>query len=601
MNPLKKGILLLAGSALMALHCSSLAPQTTPGQIAGNGSSVGPGIVNGTLYEPGGKRPANGAVVVVRYKNATAMVNTGGSDKAGGALYTTLTNTSGAFAFDTLGSGLYVVEGSDDKGNMVIFDSILIDASAKPLNLPPDTLEPAGAIRGAVSLKSGGNPLQTFVLAFGVDRFCQVSSDGNFLFKGFARGLYTLKIISLDPVYGALDTAGIVVRSGDTTTIGTIELPVQKLPAPALKLTYDTMRMEVILSWRPTPAPITRGYLVYSLPGSSFLPTDSASLLSGLLTDTIFKIPGEGIGSTSSYYVSLLDKGNNKGPKSNAVSVTISSKLEAYDSVRLRLPADNPEIMSLSINKNDEFVVVFAYRHGDASDFYNYHINRYSRNGEQISSYRVADTVNLIHQVNGRDSAGNCFFAMGSLDSNINLKGGFWYLCTMLPSGDFLKPIPIPDSLGRWGWQAAVVNSMLYVGINGEIRRMDLATGNIVSWKQVYSEPADLSGYGLYSMSLLPYNNEGILVETYIDFYGKPPAVCYDNSGVELFSIPRTNCIVATDSMMVYFDELYRISASGKIREAKSGESWEYAAVSSDKTLYTLSDNGKLSMRRFPE
>jgi hypothetical protein len=196
MSQFRNKIALLIGAALMALHCGSLTSQAPLEQIAGNGSSVGPGIVSGILYEPGGKAPADGAAVVVRYKNATAMVAAGGSGKTSGALYTTLTNKNGAFAFDTLASGLYVIEGSDDQGNMALFDSILIDTPAKPLNLPPDTLEPAGAIHGAVSLLSDGNPLQVFILAFGVDRFCQVSSDGSFLFKGFAAGVYTLKIIS---------------------------------------------------------------------------------------------------------------------------------------------------------------------------------------------------------------------------------------------------------------------------------------------------------------------------------------------------------------------------------------------------------------------
>jgi hypothetical protein len=605
MSHYKKELVLLIGSALMAFHCGSLTSQAPSGQIAGNGSSVGPGTVQGMLYEPGGKVPAKGAMVVVRYKNAIAMVNTAEPGTTSGALQTTLTDKNGVFAFDTLDSGLYVIEGSDDKGNMALFDSILIDTPANPLKLPPDTLAPAGAIRGAVSLIIGGNPLQVFVLAFGVDRFCQVSSDGSFVFKGFARGVYTLKIISLDPTYGSVDTAGIVVTAGDTTTIGTIELPLQKLPAPVLRLEYDTMLMRTTLSWHPLPASITKGYNVFFISGSNGVRADSASffknpVIDKLLKDTMVNIDigmfGTKMDSTYTYRVSMLDVTNNQGPLSNPASVTFSSKLKAYDSVQLRLPEDKPNIASISLNKKDEFVVEL-YRRNSALD-YEFYINRYSRKGEQISLWTIPDSLygyrkHFLWLLESSDTADNFYFATCLSNSS----GSGWgndslFLGAALPSGDFLKPIPLPDNSNILG--ITVIDNKAYIPVANEIKRMNLENGSITPWKCCFCT---------YNTYLRPYNNQGVFVGQYCDSEDGSRVICYDTSGIERFSIPLPYKELrgASDSVTVFSNRMYRILA--ELRIAVATESWDRAMIAFDGTviMQASKDYGKLYMWRLPE
>jgi hypothetical protein len=605
MSLCKKQIALLIGCLLIAFHCGPLISQAPSELIEGNGSSVGPGIVHGTLYEPGGKAPAVGAVVVVRNKNATALFNAGQSGTTSGALLTTFTNKNGTFSFDTLASGLYVIEGSDVQGNMALFDSVRIATPTKQLILPPDTLEPAGAIRGALSLLSGGNPLQVFVLAFGVDRFCQVSPDGSFVFKGFAVGVYTIKIVSLDPAYGSADTSGIAVTSGDTTNIGTIELPLRKLPAPALRLEYDTMLMRAALSWHPLPASITKGYNVYSISGASGSRADSASFLkhpinNELVKDTMLLIDvgmwGTRMDSTYTYRVSMLDVTNNQGPLSNPASVTFSSTLKAYDSMQLSLPEDKPVINSISLNKHDEFVVEL-YRKNAALD-YEFYINRYSRKGEQISSWRIPDSLygygkHFIYLMESANSADNLYFT-----TSLSYSGGWWsdslFLITMLPTGDFLEPVPLPDSSNILG--IAVVDAMAYVPVGREIKRMNLTTGASAPWKCCFCT---------YNTYLRPYSNHEVIVGQYCDDGKGLRVVCYDTSGVERFSIPQSynDLRDASGSLIVFKDRMYRIHASGELRLAVTTDSWDRAMIASDGTVFTQVNNnyGKLYMRRFPQ
>jgi len=89
-------------------------------------------------------------------------------------------------------------------------------------------------------------------------------------------------------------------------------------------------------------------------------------------------------------------------------------------------------------------------------------------------------------------------------------------------------------------------------------------------------------------------------------------AVCCDFSGTELFSIPKETFLAASDSLIVYSGGIFKVFPSGEIREARIENKpfityWRMAAISSAKTIYTISgssyetDNLWISLWRFPE
>jgi len=232
-RPVKHLLLLLACTTL-PFHCN-----------LGNGSGVGTGMIAGKLYEPDETTPAQGALVAIRYQNTTAAITSPGKAKTTAALYTTFTGHDGTFSFDTIGDGLYVVEGSDINGDLVRYDSITVRSGSEPVTLPDGTLKPAGAISGCIALSRGGSFLKIFILAFGVDRFCQVREDGTFLFDGLAEGNYVFKVISLDPEYGTIDIPGIAVISDSTVHLDTVTLPTtNQQPVPRnLNMEYNPLLM----------------------------------------------------------------------------------------------------------------------------------------------------------------------------------------------------------------------------------------------------------------------------------------------------------------------------------------------------------------------
>ncbi|MBD3392019.1 MAG: hypothetical protein GF418_08095, partial [Chitinivibrionales bacterium] len=148
--------------ALLSVGCIALyLCCTTDSPTAGNSSESGNGIVAGILYEPDGTGFAAGIPVKIRPKNTLAdTAGFGGLTKRLADTMTVTTDDSGRFVFDTtLDTGTYVIEAISGN-NAVLIDSVVVQDT---VNLPPDTLEPVGAIKGVIRLSEGGDPRKVFV------------------------------------------------------------------------------------------------------------------------------------------------------------------------------------------------------------------------------------------------------------------------------------------------------------------------------------------------------------------------------------------------------------------------------------------------------
>lgn len=261
------------------------------------GKNAGAAIA-GIIYMPDGITPAAGAVVHIRPRSTLADTS-GYLPKSFSDTATVTTDHSGRFAFNTiLNTGTFVIEADDGDNNHAIIEKVMIHNPDSTIEVA-DTLKPAGTIKGLVYLTEGGDLLNVFVLAFGIDRFAQVENDGNFRFEHLAEGSYDIRLISSLDDYGTLDTNAVPVISADTTDLDTIILPFKGIPTPKdLAISYDTLNQTVRLAWAQVDTNLCDGYNVYrAIKGRNFslitqtpLPQTTLEYLdSAVQVDTVYE------------------------------------------------------------------------------------------------------------------------------------------------------------------------------------------------------------------------------------------------------------------------------------------------------------------------
>jgi hypothetical protein len=342
----------LAGSLLvLQFHCS-------PTQHAGNSSQIGNGMVVGMLYEPDGVTPAKSAVVHIRKKNTLADTSRLGLSKRLVDTSTVTTNDSGVFRIDTIDTGTYVIEGTSGN-NLALIDSVKVKNPDSTKVVPPDTLKPAGAIKGIINLSEGGDPRQVFVLAFGIDRFARVNADGSFKFSNLARGLYDFRLLSGLPNYGILDTSGVRVIEGDTTNLGTISLPFTGISTPKnLKVSFDTLKQLVILTWDKADTALIDGYNIYrAIKGQNFSLITQTPLSE---TTTTYYDSGVAVGNTYAYRVVSWRTSGEESPKVDIPGDTVNVVSDSLVKTVFTWKLDNTINDTASINDTVRVCVTYS-------------------------------------------------------------------------------------------------------------------------------------------------------------------------------------------------------------------------------------------------
>jgi hypothetical protein len=304
----------VSACVILSIRCATT---PAPSSIAGNSSQT-PNSLTGSIVEPDGIAPAKNIRVFMRMRNTLPVFSPSDSMKDTASAFT---NEAGQFSFTIPGEkGMYVIEAMS--GNYAVFiDSISITMHIESISLPKDTLKPVGAIKGAIKLSGGGDPTNVYVLAFGIDRFARVKSDGSFVFYPLARGSYSLRIISTLQDYGILDTSSVKVTPGDTTNLGTLHLPYSGIPVPSniefsiIDTIYGSMRA-VTIRWSAMDTAVIKGYVLYS---NDIYPSQNWNT-SYLIQDTFFIDTcsrfGPFIPNIQEYQVACIDRKNTMGPKS---------------------------------------------------------------------------------------------------------------------------------------------------------------------------------------------------------------------------------------------------------------------------------------------
>jgi hypothetical protein len=378
---------------VISIVCAAIALffACTPINNAGTVTQTGNPTVAGILYAPGGKAPAVHATVHIRKKSALADTVGSGLGKTLTDTATVITNDSGIFHIDSLDTGTYVIEGKNGN-NLVLIDSVPVKSKDSTLTLPPDTLKPAGAIKGVIRLSEGGDTRKVFILAFGIDRFARVNADGSFKFSTLAEGKYDLRLISSLDDYGVWDTLNISVKSGDTVYMDTIILPFTGIPTPKnVSIAYDTLRQIVTLSWdKPTMGTKVQGYNVYRKSSDS---TDFAEIKGGVV-DTVYQDSTGVQDQTYEYRVVVMDTNLTEGIKSEVDSVRVLPGFLIKDT--LFKIGGYGWIYAVEKDAYGNYVVVngTAYSPTPAK------IERYSSSGIQINSWDIPEGVEEIYTYN---------------------------------------------------------------------------------------------------------------------------------------------------------------------------------------------------------
>src|SRR3989339_11285 len=449
---MKNMILILTAFLLVLFSCEKKPTDVGGGVETGNTSAM----VMGKLYLADGHTPAANATLHIRKKTVLADTSEAGLHKVlADTAATVTTDDTGGFAIDSINPGLYVIEGAEDS-NVVLIDSVAVTSQDSTVVLPPDTLKPAGALKGVIYLSEGGDPRKVFILAFGIDRFSGVNADGSFKFSSLAEARYNLRIISSLDNYGVLDTFGISINSADTTNMDTIRLPFTGIPTPKnLNLTYDTLGQTASLTWSKADTALVKGYNIYRRNiDSTFVQINRSAVLDTTYVDNSLAESG-----TYEYLVSALDKQNNEGKKSLTITVVFINRLQ----LATNNPAFGQRWEHSSVAFDGKMWVIGGTNGGTSSNYKN--DVWYSVDGVTWTQ-AIASASFSPRRGHASLVFDNKMWVIGGFDSNYDRKNDVWY------SVDGINWIEATDSaaFSKRSWFSCVTyaNKMWVVGGNSD-------------------------------------------------------------------------------------------------------------------------------------
>jgi hypothetical protein len=320
--------ILVGLTSLLCLYCTK--------NIAG-GTEVGNPSVSAMLYEPDGKTPAVGAkVYFFRF----------GTDPRTGlsaAVDSAVTNTDGNYSA-TLDTGTYNILAS--KGNNATFQDSIRAIKDSTVHPPADTIEAPGSISGRVALEGTDDPRTVFVLFMGTNTFTTVVDTlGNFTQAGLAKGKYRVKLLSTLDNYKPMDT-GFVVKAGvDSVILEPIRLEFTGIPVPKnLKVSYDTLKQLVTLTWDKADTALVKSYNVYRRN------VDSNTVFTRInpapVKDTVYRDSTGVQDQTYEYSIAAVNMNLTEGTKSALIVTKIVSAFELFKTIPLK--GNDPFRLALS-------------------------------------------------------------------------------------------------------------------------------------------------------------------------------------------------------------------------------------------------------------
>jgi len=430
------------------------------------GSTETSSKVAGILYNDDGTRAAGAKVACIPRKHNPYDGTYSGGDS-------TTTDDTGAYKFEIMPADTYDILASKDS-SMAYRDPVVVTADANTY-VPPDTLRPAGSIRGVVRFEEGGDPSTIFILFFGTRTFTWPDDSlGNFTSGNMAAGQYRVRILTTTPDYlPANDTFD--VRAGINDVLAdTIVLKYTGIPIPRnLQIQYDTLKQIVTLTWnRPVSGRPLLGYNIYRKHQDSAL-----VLLKSDWADTVYH-DSTGIQDiTYEYRVAAIDTNTTEGTRSAAVSVIILGAYNLVFSGGYGTGTGNGYFNNLSAITSGINGRIYC------ADAYNYRIQIFDSSGTYLSSWGKQGT--------GQGEFGDRITALAadSLGNIYVVDDGNNRIQKFDADSNFISEWTSPDTGWQGFWKIAIHTDSLFVGSNYGIQIFNLQGQYIATIPEIDGRP----------------------------------------------------------------------------------------------------------------
>lgn len=177
---------------LLLVTCIALLISCSPDH-AGGTADTGNAKVAAVIYTIDGKRAA-GVPVVCRPVDYLADFTSDTPKTPNPKIIETMTDDSGYFAIDSIGTGDYIIEINDHESSVTSIRVGVSEESDSTISLN-DTLKPYAVLQGNAGQVTDSS-LKRYVLIYGLDRCVPVSTDGSFAANDLPDGNFDLLIVA---------------------------------------------------------------------------------------------------------------------------------------------------------------------------------------------------------------------------------------------------------------------------------------------------------------------------------------------------------------------------------------------------------------------
>ena len=286
-------------------------------------------------------------------------------------------NSQGAYTFDSLEIGSYIIFAKAKVGNDSLFaahSNVQNNAIAAPgspairVDVGTDTMHAPGKIAGRVILQPGDSiPITCYIP--GTSYQAITDDSGTFAISSIPAGVYSVYFWDNSGIYQNARDSSITVYPDSTTrlpnkvlTLSTIGAP----PAPkGITLQYDTVSGLVTVAWKAVNVADLQQYIVMRRAdtASYFSPIGMApqSASAPSFVDAVYQNASDTASRLFSYEIISEDSGGNRSAASAiaAISVVSPSKLRTVVSIHAR-PSGNSSGDTVAINEMVKIDATFS-------------------------------------------------------------------------------------------------------------------------------------------------------------------------------------------------------------------------------------------------
>ncbi len=241
----------IAGAAALAASLLFSACTKEPAALAGGwtDTETGPKVAGIIKREDG--TGAAGALVLLRPTDYLgrdpSLPESLGVTATGGSVIDALCDSSGAYSFDSVGIGSYVLE-SRDREIKAVSVRFGVERPKGRFTLPNAIVRAVGSVTGRVRF-SDGTSGRVLVRIFGLERAVITDAAGAYFFSNLPAGAYSLHFSGIDPFILPADQVDIHVASNAATDAG--EITMQRRLKQAFEIKDGSLALTGVDSTNP--------------------------------------------------------------------------------------------------------------------------------------------------------------------------------------------------------------------------------------------------------------------------------------------------------------------------------------------------------------